>query len=205
MEKKKKATGSICKGIGKWKGITGKGRVLGELRERSDGHVTPQWEMNWEISNRKSAALRGKPGDHAYHDRGLSFHGPHIKELTKTLANGVTLVVSNQSGVLLSDDREAKSPRNLATCYDRGTTYTLAGKNLGDVMLLEDTDPDGDVVWLYHEWWYGKGPGSYEFIGGVGKWKGISGYGKTLGMSRPRTDDHYMLKSEMHWNLDPQN
>ena len=69
-------------------------------------------------------------------------------------------------------------------------------------MLLEDTDPDGDIVWLYHEWWYGKGPGSYEFIEGTGKWKGITGRGVTLGMLRPRTDDHFMLRSEMHWNIE---
>ena len=115
--------------------------------------------------------------------------------------NKVTLVYSNQSGVLLSEDPEAMSPRNFATCFDRGTTYQLEGETLGDIMLLEDTDPAGDIVWLYHEWWYGKGPGSYEFIEGTGKWKGITGRGVTLGMLRPRTDDHFMLRSEMHWNI----
>ncbi len=69
-------------------------------------------------------------------------------------------------------------------------------------MLLEDTDPDGDVVWLCHIWWYGKGPGTYEFIGGTGKWQGIVGVGVTRGMLRPRTDDHFMLKSEMHWSIE---
>ena len=49
--------------------------------------------------------------------------------------------------------------------------------------------------------WYGKGPGSYVFIGGTGKWQGIVGYGKTLGMLRGRTDDHFMLKSQMHWGF----
>lgn len=68
-------------------------------------------------------------------------------------------------------------------------------------MLLEDTDPDGDVVWLCHIWWYGKCPGTYEFIGGTGKWQGISGVGVTRGMVRERSDDHFMLKSEMHWNI----
>ena len=69
-------------------------------------------------------------------------------------------------------------------------------------MLLEDTDPDGDIVWLYHIWWYGTGPGQYRFIGGTGKWEGIIGEGRTLGMLRPRTDDHWMLRSEMHWKID---
>ncbi len=182
----------IKAGTGKWKGIAGKGRLLeGESR----------WELDWSIANLESAAVRGRPGDFAYHDSGFSFHGPHVTEKSITLPNGVTLTHNNQSGVLLSDDREARSPRNLATSYDRGTTYTLGDMDLGDIMLLEDTDPDGDTVWLYHEWWYGAGPGSYEFIGGTGKWRGISGYGKTLGVLRDRVDDHWLLKSEMHWNL----
>ena len=68
-------------------------------------------------------------------------------------------------------------------------------------MLLEDTDADGDVVWLYHIWWYNKGPGIYCFIGGTGKWEGIQGKGVTRGMFKKRSDDHFMLKSEIYWNL----
>jgi len=69
-------------------------------------------------------------------------------------------------------------------------------------MLLEDTDPDGDVAWLAHVWWYGKGPGTFRFIGGTGKWEGISGIGVTRGMLRDRTDDHFMLNSELHWKIE---
>jgi hypothetical protein len=182
----------IKTGTGKWKGIAGRGKLL-------DGNS--RWVIDWSIANLESAALRCKPGDYAYHDSGFSFHGPHVTEMSRKLPNGATLVYNNQSGVLLSDTREARSPRNLATSYDRGTTYSIGDRNLADIMLLEDTDPDGDTVWLYHEWWYGTGPGSYEFIGGTGKWKGISGYGKTLGVLRDRVDDHWLLKSEMHWNM----
>lgn len=182
----------IKAGTGRWKGIAGKGKLpVGESG----------WEIEWSIANREGAALRGKPGDYAFHDSGFSFHGPHVTEATRKLPNGAALTYNNQSGVLLSNDREARSPRNLATSYDRGTTYSIGDKNLADVMLLEDTDPDGDTVWLYHEWWYGTGPGSYEFIGGTGKWKGISGFGMTLGVLRDRVDDYWLLKSEMHWNL----
>lgn len=78
----------------------------------------------------------------------------------------------------------------------------VAGRDLADVMLLEDTDPEGDTVWLYHEWWYGKGPGSYEFVGGTGKWAGITGYGVTNGVLRDRVDEHWLIKSEMHWNIE---
>jgi sugar phosphate isomerase/epimerase len=182
----------IKAGTGKWQGISGKGKLL----NKGSG-----WEIEWSIANLESAALRFKPGDYDYHDSGFSFHGPHVTETSRKLPNGAALIYNNQSGVLLSDDREARSPRNLATSYDRGTTYRMGDKDLADIMLLEDTDPDGDTVWLYHEWWYGKGPGSYEFIGGTGKWEGISGYGKTLGVLRDRADDHWLLKSEMHWDL----
>jgi len=185
-------TFEIKAGTGKWRGIAGKGRL-------SEGES--RWKIDWSIANLESAAIRCRPGDYAYHDSGFSFHGPHVTDMSRTLPNGVTLVYNNQSGVLLSDNRDARSPRNLATSYDRGTTYSLGGKNLADIMLLEDTDPDGDIVWLYHEWWYGKGPGSYEFIGGTGKWRGISGYGKTLGVLRDRVDDYWLIKSEIHWNL----
>lgn len=197
---------SLKAGTGKWKGIAGSGKLSTDQSSRIDGHSQPDYEMNWELSHLPPAAARNNPEDFKFHDKGLSFHGPHIYDFSKTLDNGVTLMVSSQSGVLLSDDPSAKSPRNFATCYDRGTTYkpapgTKGGSN-GDAMLLEDTDPDGDIVWLYHEWWYSNPPGSYEFIGGTGKWKGITGYGVTRGMLRQRTDDHYMLKSEMHWTLE---
>lgn len=197
---------SIKAGTGKWKGIAGKGIVEGMAIQRADNRIAPAYHIEWVISNLAPAAGRSNPDDYKFHDRGLSFHGPHIYDFSTVLTNGVTLQVSSQSGVLLSDDKKAISPRNFATCYDRGTTYkpapgTKGGSN-GDAMLLEDTDPDGDIVWLYHEWWYSNPPGSYEFIGGTGKWKGITGYGVTRGMLRDRADDHYMLKSEMHWNLE---
>ena len=192
----------IRAGTGKWDNISGSAKMGKETDPRADGYLKFPWEMSWEIIERSNTDNTINMDKYEFHDQGLSFHGPHITTLTKELNNKVTLVYSNQSGVLLSEDPEAMSPRNFATCFDRGTTYQLEGKTLGDVMLLEDTDPDGDIVWLYHEWWYGKGPGSYEFIEGTGKWKSITGQGVTLGMLRARTDDHFMLRSEMHWNIE---
>ena len=191
-------------GTGKWEGITGEGKTLGMLRSRADDYFMPKWEICWKADKGNSADTDALDKERTYtdHDTGLSFHGPHVTVSTKELANGITLVFSHQSGVLISDNPEAVSPRNYATVFDRGTTIKEDDKTLGDVMLLEDTDPDGDVAWLCHVWWYGKGPGTYQFIGGTGKWKGITGEGKTLGMLRSRTDDHYMLKSEMHWRID---
>lgn len=188
-------------GTGRWKNIAGSAVYPGGYLALADGFMKYPWELEWKILADDELPGPLNTEDYAFHDQGLSFHGPHVTTHSKKLKTGVTLVYSDQKGVLLSEDPEALSPRNFATCYDRGTTYKVGDTSPGDVMLLEDTDPDGDIVWLYHEWWYGKGPGSYEFIGGTGKWKGISGRGVTLGMLKPRTDDHFMLRSEMHWNL----
>ena len=68
--------------------------------------------------------------------KSLSFHGPHVTESVRDLANGLTLVVSTQSGVLLGEDPEVVSPRSYATCCDRGTTVKKDSKTLGDIMLL---------------------------------------------------------------------
>ena len=135
-------------------------------------------------------------------DDGYIFSDPHIVKRIKTFKNGIVLEAYHQSGVLLSENPEAISPRNYATCYDRGTTVFRNGKALGDVMLLEDTDPDGDVAWLYHIWLYAEGFGTYDFIGGTGKWQGITGKGLTKGMLKERLDDYYLLKSELRWNIE---
>ena len=191
-------------GTGKWEGITGDGEILGIVRERVDGHIMPKYEMRWLVDKESGGKIESLVTQGAYtdHATSLSFHGPHAKESSRELANGLNLEVSTQSGVLMGEEPGVISPRNYATCYDRGTTVRRDGKTLGDVMLLEDTDADGDIAWLIHVWWYGKGPGSYQFIGGTGKWEGIAGEGTTLGMLRGRTDDHYMLRSEIHWRID---
>ena len=198
------STLQLVVGTRKWEGISGKGELCGVVRTRADGHAMPTWKIDWLI-DQAASQHDGAPideGEYSDHDRGLSFHGPHVPELTRELANGIRLIVSNQSGVLLSENPEAKGPRNYATVFDRGTTIQMGSETLGDVMLLEDTDPDGDIAWLVHIWWYGKGPGTYRFIGGTGKWAGIIGQGKTLGSLRRRSDDHHMLRSEMHWRIE---
>ena len=193
-------------GTGKWEGISGYGEISGIVQVRADDYLMPRWSINWQVDREASHLLDGsnERGVYTNHDQGFSFHGPHVVESTRELTNGIRLEVNNQSGVLMSEDREANSPRNFATSFDRGTTLMKGEERIADVMLLEDTDPDGDVVWLYHFWWYGTGPGRYRFIGGTGKWEGISGEGKTLGVLRNRMDDHWLLRSEMHWNISPE-
>ncbi len=194
----------LIQGIGKWAGIGGSGHTLKPLATRADSHQVPGYSINWQIDPVNapfSDSIKGKE-QYAFTDHCLSFHGPHVFLRSRELDNGISLEFSSQSGVLLSMlGTETVSPRNGATCFDRGTTVKQHGKTQGDIMLLEDTDADGDVAWLYHIWWYNRGPGIYRFIGGTGKWEGIEGEGVTRGMLRQRTDDHFMLKSELHWNL----
>lgn len=192
----------LVQGTGQWQGIGGTFSTLGSKRSRADDHVMLRCEICWRVDQNRKPDYPSlvESGGYEAHDTGYSFHGAHVVIETKALANGLVLVTNRQSGVLLSENPD--SPRHNATCFDRGTTIkTTEGDTLGDVMLLEDTDANGDIVWLYHEWWYGQGPGSYEFIGGTGKWKGIVGVGQTLGMVQRRADDHYMPKWEMHWTV----
>jgi hypothetical protein len=196
------ATFRLVQGTGRWEGLGGTFKTLGMTRERADDHSMLRWEACWEVDADRSWDYDAlvAAGDYTDYDTGYSFHGPHVVTKVKELANGQLLSANTQAGVLLSETEH--SPRHNATCYDRGTTIkTPDGKALGDIMLLEDTDADGDVVWLYHEWWYGKGPGRYEFLGGMGKWAGIAGVGKTLGMVCSRADDHYMPTWEMRWKI----
>ena len=194
----------IIQGTGKWSGITGKGKTTGLMEKRADGFIMPGYEISWEIDKlnppfSEDILTREK---YEFMDKSLSFHGPHVVLKTREFTNGISLEFNTQSGVLFSRiDPDVVSPRNDATCFDRGQTVKKDGKVLGDVMLLEDTDNEGDVVWLYHIWWYGKGPGIYKFIGGIGKWEGIQGVGVTKGMYKSRSDDHFMLTSELRWNI----
>lgn len=197
------ATFRFVQGTGKWEGLGGTFKTLGVTQERADDHTMLRWKASWEVDKARVWDYEALVNEGAYtdYDTGYSFHGPHVVTAVKELSNGLLLSANTQAGVLISETEH--SPRHNATCYDRGTTIkTPEGKALGDIMLLEDTDADGDVVWLYHEWWYGQGPGRYEFLGGTGKWAGIAGVGKTLGSVRSRADDHYMPTWEINWKID---
>ncbi|MDA0350321.1 MAG: hypothetical protein O3C43_19645 [Verrucomicrobia bacterium] len=133
-------------------------------------------------------------------DSGYLFLGAKEERRVKKFKDGNTLTAYHQFGTVASN--EANSPWNRASFFAQGSVLTNSDNVLiAEVALCETIDNDGDITWMYHEWWYSNPPGSYEFIGGTGKWKGITGYGATRGMLRGRTDDHYMLKSEMHWNI----
>jgi len=44
--------------------------------------------------------------------------------------------IGRNPGVLRGDNREARSPRNLATSDDRGTPYSIGDKNLDEAKAL---------------------------------------------------------------------
>jgi len=191
----------VC-GLGKWHGISGAFQTTGKLCERADSKEMVTWTADWQVDSgaKRNAVIEADAAVYPNHDTGYSFHGAHVAKDTILLNTDVMLTPNVQAGVLLSENNN--SPRHNATCYDRGTTIkTVEGNAVGDAMLLEDTDGDGDVVWLYHEWWYGEGPGTYRFLGGTGKWAGIEGVGKTLGQIQSRADDHYMPTWEIRWKV----
>jgi hypothetical protein len=190
-------------GTGKWKGIAGEVTVTG-MQRRADDYTMPSYRMSWEVDEKNDETIPPfqPKGPFTNHATSLSFHGPHVTESIRELANGLKLVVNTQVGVLMGEDPSVPSPRSYVTSYDKGTTVWDRGERLADVMLLEDTDSDGDMAWLVHVWWYARGRGLYKFVGGTGKWEGIRGEGNTLPALMKRTDDYHFLRSGIHWRID---
>ena len=191
-------------GTGKWEGITGKGVAMhkGMASGRADDHFMPTWKMEWTIKpgGNMVTEIEESKKNYTGYDKGYSFHGPHMNEEILKQKNGLVLISNNQRGVFISENPE--SPFYDATWLASGTTIKNdEGKTLGDIMLSETIDPEGDVVWIVHTWWYAEGGGLYKIIGGTGKWEGIQGEGKTLGMRGNRTDGHFMLNAEAYWKL----
>lgn len=134
-------------------------------------------------------------------DEGFLFVGPREVKRTKRIKKGTHIVAYHRRGVSVSE--RADSPWNQAALFIQGTSIEDAqGKILQDVALCEATDADGDLNWSTL-WRAGGTTGTVAFKLGTGKWRGIRGVGVTRGMLRGRSDDHYMLKSEMFWNIDP--
>jgi hypothetical protein len=201
-----KASYHFIVGTGKWKGIAGEATITG-VTKRADNYTMPRYDMRWEIDEKNDETIPpfNPKGPYTNHATSLSFHGPHVTENIKELASGLRLIINTQLGVLIGEDSTANNllnPRGYAASYDKGVTIWRGDKRLADVMLLEDTDPEGDIAWLVHVWWYERGRGLYKFIGGTGKWEGIRGEGKTLGALMRRTDDYHLLRSEINWRID---
>jgi hypothetical protein len=203
-----KASYHFIVGTGKWKGIAGEATITG-VQDRADDHSMPSYRMSWEINEKNDEIVPAFPpkGPYTNHATSLSFHGPHVTENIKELDSGLRLIINTQLGVLIGESTtevNVQNPRGYAASYDKGVTVWSGDERLSDVMLLEDTDPDGDMAWLVHVWWYARGRGLYKFIGGTGKWEGIRGEGTTLGQLMKRTDDYHLLRSEIHWRIDNQ-
>lgn len=196
----------IKSGTENWKALCGSFKEVEPIVERNDGSfvVGLEGEYYFNEAERDLAIYRNHAQNFKYHDKGYSFHGPHEAndEGILKLKDGSYLEVGVQQGVLISENPD--SPRSFATVYDRGTTVRAAdGTQLGDVMLLEDVDVEGNMVWLYHEWWYDPEieNGTYDILGGTGKWEGIKGQGSAVGHLFHRNDDHWMTTWELSWDI----
>ena len=201
-----KASYHFVVGTGKWKGIAGKATITG-TKNRADDHTMPSYKMNWELDpkNDETVPAFEPKGPYTHHATSLSFHGAHVTEDIKELASGLRLIINTQLGVLVGESTtevNLQNPRGYAASYDKGVTVWSGDERLADVMLLEDTDPEGDMSWLVHVWWYARGRGLYKFVGGTGKWEGIRGEGVTLGALMRRTDENHLLRSEINWRID---
>jgi hypothetical protein len=201
-----KASYHFIVGTGKWKGIAGEATITGKTG-RADDHTMPTYKMRWGIDEKNDETVPAfqPKGPYTNHASSLSFHGAHVTENIKELASGLRLIINTQLGVLVGESTtevNLQNPRGYAASYDKGVTVWSGDKRLSDVMLLEDVDPEGDMSWLVHVWWYARGHGLYKFIGGTGKWEGIRGEGVTLGALMRRTDDYHLLRSEIHWRID---
>jgi hypothetical protein len=199
-----KATYHFIVGTGKWKGIAGEATITGTQRRADDGTI-PSYKMNWELDEKNDQTVPAfePKGQFTNQASSLSFHGPHVTEATRELSNGLKLIVNTQIGVLMPEDPSVQSPRGYVASYDKGVTVWKDEERLADVMLLEDTDAEGDMSWLVHVWWYARGRGLYKFVGGTGKWEGIRGEGTTLpAILKARTDDYHFLRSGIRWRID---
>jgi len=209
-------------GTGKWYGITGHGRVLHGKYEpeihtpASEDEEIPVWEMTWEVKPvdleaRQTIELLG-PEDNPNVDWGDVENGDHepCGPLVET-PNGHTLIPNAQVGVFLSTNPD--SPWHNATFNSHGTNIkdTATGKVLWDVSTIEAVQPDGDVTWIALAEKYEEGLPVFEFIGGTGKWYGITGHGRVLHSdfapliydpdAHPDAEEGYLPVWEITWEV----
>jgi hypothetical protein len=135
-------------------------------------------------------------------DQGYTIHGPTTIDRTLSLKNGLTLETNRQSGVVVSE-----TPGSLllhATLFAQGTTVRdAAGAIVCDARLYEFTGPDGDSAWAIGANWMDAEAATFRLVQGTGKWEGLGGTFKALGVMRERADDHNMLRWEACWEVDP--
>ena len=129
-----------------------------------------------------------------------SFHARRGAVLVE-LASGITLDHNTQAGVWFAENDD--NPLAHLKWWSNDTTIKDAeGNVLGDVLVSQNIDPDGDIAWTYQVWWYREGVGENVILGGTGKWKGVTGVGRTFGLKMERADDHFMAEAEMYWKIE---
>ena len=195
-------TFDIIAGTGKWKGIKGTGTTRGVVRERADHWGMTKWKIDWQIEQEPfdfDAAVAA--GNYTDYGKGYSFHGPHVTESVRELTNGLVLDANTQTGMWIAEDPD--NPLNHLKWRSHDTTVIDSnGEVLADILIPEAVDPSGDIIFMYQTWWYAEGAGETVMLGGTGKWKGITGFGRTLGALFQRADDHHEVESEFHWKIE---
>jgi len=118
-----------------------------------------------------------------------------VHEESVALADGRTRRLYRTAGFVLADEG---SPFHRAEQDCSGAEILAAdGKHLGAAGSCIATDPDGDVWWI---WWRGDGKGgTWGFLGGSGKFEGITGGGSTR-RALEWPSGRFTLKWEGAWN-----
>ena len=191
-------------GYGKWMWIVGEGEIAAVDGSRQDDHAMPRYSISWTIDpeGQKAHHLASlNPDDFGGYDKMYSFHGPHDYRETRTLANGLKLVLNDQAGVLVGETEG--SPVYRSTFFTTTTEVHEAGDVTTHVGWGEFVDSDGDIIWIAGVAYYPDldVDGASPIIGGTGKWAGITGVARFDGVIRGRGDDHNLVNWEIGYDL----
>jgi hypothetical protein len=117
-----------------------------------------------------------------------------VDEATSALADGRTRRLYTTTGFVLSDEG---NPFHRAEQDCSGAEIVAAdGKSRSGAGSCVAIDPDGDVWWI---WWRGDAKGgTWGFLGGTGKFEGITG-GGSLRYALAWPDGRFTLKWEGTW------
>jgi len=109
-------------------------------------------------------------------------------------------------GVIINDAGKGFAHNSSVHCL--GALHAVKGIKVQENGFMVGTDPDGDKVFTTYKVTSGKVPvsskGTFTFVGGTGKWTGITGGGEfTWSAVHPAAEGTYqgITKSKGHWKL----
>lgn len=141
-------------------------------------------------------------------DEGILISGDHIPiaEAGITLmTDGGDLIPEWRRGHIESSN--PASPLYQAAYLQIGTSVRGADDApTNEVAILEFVDGDGDVTWAVVAKYYpGEYPAHFHFIGGTGKWHGITGEGIFTEYAGKRGDGRNMVDWKIQWKVQTEN